>query len=115
MALPPDAPLPKITSFSDEWAILRLLKRWTPDDIKRAIDEDVDLADLLLQHWAGTGLVRMIAQRNRGRVGDYLYPENILYWFSIRRPDLHSEIVKNPRGKSWLNANFTRIRDILEL
>lgn len=115
MSLPPVAPLPKITAFSDEWAILKLLKRWTPQDIKRAIDEDVDLADLLLRHWAGTGFLRTIARRNSYAVENVLSPDTILYWFSCRRPDLHAEIVGNPRGVPWLIRNFAKIRDILEM
>jgi len=108
-------PLPKIKIFSDEWAVLQFLKKWTPDDIGKAIDEDIDLADLMLKNWAATGLLRLIARRNSEGLRSFLSPENILGWFSCRRPDIHAKIVEKPNGQTYITNNFIKIRDLLNI
>lgn len=108
-------PLPLVKTFSDEWAILRFLKRWTPEDMRRAIDGDVDLAELMPGNWAKVRLISGIVERNREAAQGYLSPENVLYWFSVRRPDLYFEIIRNPAGRLWLTNNFIKIRDALDI
>jgi len=109
-------PLPPVKSLSDEWAILKLLKRWTAADIQHAIDSDTRLA-ALLEEYSDNIVARTLmhfARRHNG-LSTYLSPENVLYWFSERRPDLYAEIVKTPQGVMWLTGNFRELRQFFNI
>ncbi len=105
--------LPLVKTFSDEWAILQFLKRWTPQDIRKAIDGDVDLAALMLGNWTQAKIVSTLAKRNSKNIDGYLSAGNVLYWFSVRRPDLYQEITRDARGPEYINRNFDKVRNIL--
>lgn len=103
-------------TFSDEWTILKFFKHWTSTDIRNAIDADVDLAELILDNWLKTAFIRSIAKRRGGGdLKNYLSAGHVLYWFSCRLPDLYAEIVKDEAGVSWIQRNFIKVRQILNI
>lgn len=98
--------------LSDEWFVLRFLKDWTADDVRTAIRKDVDLAQLMLRHPRESGFLRKIAGRHNPSsvtVGD------VLYWLSVRRPDLYRAVVEaeGGRGVEWIAKNIEGLRRIL--
>lgn len=107
--------LPPVKVFSAEWAIIKYLEGWRPDDIRIAIRNKTDLVALLRQYEYSTGwLVRLV----RGNVGDlqnYLEPTYILLWFRERLPSLHEAIVSEQGGEAWLQENFQRLKTYLQI
>ena len=103
-------PLKPVKSLSDEWFILQFLRNWTADDIRLAIRKNVDLAELMLKHPKEAEPIRKIAEKydpSSVTVGD------ILYWFSVRRPDLYKAIVEDRRGIEWVAKNAAKLKKIL--
>lgn len=101
-----------VKPLSEEWFILKFLKRWIADDIRIAIKKDVDLAELFLNNPLESAPFRAMANRNKdlvssGNVGD------VLYWFSVRRPDLYNVIVESEDGINWLTKNAENLKKIL--
>jgi len=102
--------LPPVKPLSDEWFVLQFLKNWTADDIRLAIKKNVDLAELMLKHPREAEPLKKIAEKHDPSsvtVGD------ILYWFSIRRPDLYKAIVEDRRGIEWVARNAVNLKRIL--
>lgn len=97
--------------MSDEWFILQFLKNWTANDIRLAIRKNVDLAELMLKHPREVEPLKKIAEKHDPSsvtVGD------ILYWFSIRRPDLYKAIVADRKGVEWIAKNVSELKKILK-
>ena len=97
-------------TLSDEWFILQFLKRWTPEHIRRAVEEDVDLAELAMKHRVvSTPLLKLASKYNHTSVsvGD------VLYWLSLRRPDLYSALVADEKGVEWLTRNIESIKNLM--
>jgi len=70
----------------------------------------VDLAELMLKHPREAEPLKSIAEKYDPlsvTVGD------ILYWFSIRRPDLYKAIVEDRKGVEWIVKNATSLKRIL--
>jgi len=97
--------LKPVKPFSDEWFILNFLEGWTADDIKLAIEKDVDLEELILNHPKESKPIKILSENydpSEWTLGD------ILYWFSVRRPDLYKAIVQSERGIEWLKKHWSK-------
>lgn len=105
--------LPPVAIMSDEWMILQFLKKWTGEDIRNAIRNSIDLAALFNEHRSLANGVGWIARRNARPLNPYLSPDNILFWFKERRPDLFQAIIGEPGGVAWLQTQFTNLRSLL--
>ena len=91
--------------FSDEWFILNFLEGWTADDLRLAIEKNVDLEKLILEHPREAKPIRLIAEGydpSEWTLGD------VLYWFSARRPDLYRVIVESERGVEWVRKHWMK-------
>ncbi len=105
--------LPPVKPLSDEWFVLKFLEGWTADDIRLAIEKDVDLEELILEHPEEARPLRLTSMGHDPSgwtLGD------VLYWFSVRRPDLYTAIVESERGVEWVRRHWMkrmRIRRIL--
>jgi len=102
--------LPPVRILSDEWFVLQFLKNWTADDIRLAIKKNVDLAELMLKHPREAEPLKKIAEKydsSSVTVGD------ILYWFSVRRPDLYKAITESERAIRWIQKNFSSLRKVI--
>lgn len=91
------------------------MKEWTPDDLRLAIKNDIDLASLLQENrddpTAGllTGITGKydVAGDNRVNVG------NVLLWFAEKRPDLYKVLTENEEGIKWITWNMNKLKMIL--
>ena len=102
---------PPIKPFSDEWFVLKFLEGWTADDLRLAIEKDMDLEELILKHPEEAKPIRLIAEGydpSGWSLGD------ILYWFSVRRPDLYKVIVESERGVEWVKKHWMKRMKIKE-
>jgi len=97
--------LPPVKPLSDEWFLLQFLKDWTANDIRLAIEKDVDLEELILEHPREAKSLKLMAESHdpsAWTLGD------ILYWFSVRRPDLYRAIVETEKGLEWLRNHWMK-------
>lgn len=108
--------LPAVKILSDEWAVLKFLGKWKPEDLRYAIENDVRLAPLLEEH-SGDFIVRIIksAAGHSSGLSQFLSPENVLQWLGERRPDLYAEAVQTDAGVRWIVSNFSEIRGFLNI
>lgn len=112
----PKQSLPKPEIFSEEWAILKFLKKWKPEDLRYAIEHDIRLAALLEEHSSDfiVKIIRSAAGHSSG-LSRFLSPENVLQWLGERRPDLYAEAVQTDAGVRWIVSNFSEIRQFLNI
>jgi len=103
--------LPPIKPFSDEWFVLKFLEGWTADDLRLAIEKDMDLEELILKHPEEAKPIKLMSEGHDPSgwsLGD------ILYWFSVRRPDLYKVIVESERGVEWVKKHWMKRMKIKE-
>jgi len=77
--------------FTPQWFLFNFLKEWTSEDLKIAIEKDVQV-DLSF-------------------LGDYIIDiiiDEVLKWFKEHRYDLY-EVLNTKRGIEWLRKNIARI------
>lgn len=91
---------------------MKFLSEWTADDIRLAIKKDVDLEKIIIRN--------RDKAKPLGSFVDLFNPEwklgDLLYWFSMRRPDLYKALVESEEGIRWLSKNWKkrmRIKKIL--
>ena len=102
----------KVTFPIIETIFLRIISRFTPEQLKEAIDKDMDLAKLSKQY------IPDIIEWGRSVAGPFvsnsylLTTDAFLEWFQREEPTLYNEIVANPAGERWIEKN---LRGILAL
>ena len=108
--------LPPVKILSEEWAILKFLSRWKPEDLRYAIEHGIRLVPLLEENSSSffVKILMSAAKHNKG-LNQFLSPENILQWLGDRRPDLYAEAVQTDAGVRWIVSNFSEIRQFLNI
>lgn len=96
--------LPQVKSLSDEWAVLQFLKDWRASDIELAVRKDVDLEELILGYPNESKPIGLIAF---GYDPSPWTIKEILYWFSIRRPDLYP-VLATKDGHKWIDKHWRK-------
>jgi len=91
----PIGPLaPKPEPFTTDWMVLQLLNEWTSEDIKIAIERDIDLDIRLI-----ISLVEdLVLERT---------VEEVLKWFHAYRPDLYA-VLATKDGIEWLKRKIRK-------
>lgn len=82
---------PQVEPLTPEWAALKFLEDWTPQDIELAIKKNVELN--LAPFWSYV---------------ENIVIKEILNWLRVHRPDLHN-VLASERGIKWLKMNLRRI------
>ena len=77
--------------YTPQWFLFNFLKAWTPEDLKAAIEKNVQV-DLSV---FGDYVVDMVVRE-------------VLNWFKQYRPDLY-QVLSTDEGIAWLKKNITRI------
>jgi len=99
--------LPPLQPFSDEWFIVRFLEPWTAEDIRYAIDNNINLWDLVTENpEASKGLLDIASKYDASEVG----VKDIQFWFMVRLPHLYRALVERQEGILWLRTNMTTIK-----
>jgi hypothetical protein len=88
--IPVEAP-PQIKPLTPEWAALKFLEDWTPNDIELAIKKNFEID--LGPFWSYV---------------EDMVVEKILEWFKTFRSDLYMVLASN-QGRLWLRQNIRRI------
>lgn len=109
--------LPPLKTFSDEWFLYKFTEDWTAEDIRYAIDNDLRLDEMLLENAVIRAMLQRVARKkpNENILINFLDLENLLFWFSERRPDLYAELTYDQISRDWLAENLRRVCVILGL
>lgn len=65
----------------------------------------MDLEELILGHRAEASPISAMASRYDPEPWSV---DDILFWFSVRRPDLHVAFVEDKKGAEWIRKHWKR-------
>jgi hypothetical protein len=88
--VPVEAP-PQIKPLTPEWAALKFLEDWTPNDIELAIKKNFEID--LGPFWSYV---------------ESIVIKEVLNWFKTYRPDLH-KVLATEDGIRWLKMNIRKM------
>ena len=97
-----------------ESLILGILKEFTGEDLKYAINRKVNLANLIIQFVppAQIQFFRILVVPFSGQK-DELTVENIIKWLSDGKPEFARILNNNQEATSWLNYNIKTVKRLL--
>jgi hypothetical protein len=97
-----------------ETIFLNLIQKYRVEDLRKAINEDVDLAALTCQYAGQLVKVgRVYAKLFGSSEKDDLTAENLIFYMRTKRPDLYNELTLNPKGRPWLKKNIEGFKKVL--
>lgn len=109
-ALTSDQQLPPLKQFSDEWFITKWLEDWTGNDVRLAIDRQINLVDLILDNpEESSKIVNMVKGIARKYDSNMATVTNILTWFGERRSDIYQALTERKEGIIWLNLQVEKL------
>lgn len=96
-----------------EQIFLDLIKDYTPKDLEKAINENVNLSTLVKQYIPYmVKTARVFAPLFSSQKGN-LNVENMLYYMKGKRPELVKVIILNKKGIKWMETNIKDIKALL--
>lgn len=90
-----------------EKIVLGMLKRFKREDLRKAIDENIDLLELVEKHVPKEmiSIARFLAPFFSNSVDE----RKVLGWLREVREDFYEEIVRDERSYEWFKNNMRRL------
>jgi len=100
------------TKFLAKKIVLDTLSRFTPEDLKYAIDNDIYIPHLLNKDQALLRTIKVLAGLFASKF-QLFTTDNALLWLKKEKPELYATILNHPKGYIWFDKQIKGLKETL--